>query len=126
ERPSPHILVDSQPVLQRRKGALIAIEPLAKTTRRADGHRGVEVVEIVTVRVHEFARLLHRAADAHGHERVAGGVAETLADGAGHAKIRRAIRHLGELRADAAGSEERGVDVPPRTRSGEPREADAR
>src|SRR5207253_6446278 len=77
------------------------------------------------VGVNEFSRVANRASRADRHERVARSVAAALTNRSRDAKIGSAVRHFRELRPDAAGGQECGVDIPTRTRSREARESNA-
>src|SRR5687767_2991220 len=107
-------------MLQRREGALLAVVARTQPAGQADGDDRLAVVEIDAVRVDELARVADLAAEAHGEDRVRGVVAAAaLAERARDPEVGRAVGHLRDLRAEHAGGQEGGEDVPARTGAGE-------
>src|SRR5205823_1005372 len=108
-------------------GALIAIAPLARAARDADFGVNRRLVEVDAVGVDELLRVLHFATEPDGHHGLLLVVAAAVfLDRPGEAKERFVVRHPRDLDADHPGREECGKNVPPGTRAGEARDADAR
>src|SRR5690606_37313327 len=121
------VRVDLQSPFQRRHRSLVAVRPLADTTRDSDRLVGAGVCKVEIVGIDQIPRMADLASEADGEppgrrmERAAG--ARNLAR---KTEIARAVRRLGQLAKEPAGGLEGPVDVPQRAGATKARELQPR